>query len=558
LKRQQLVTVCYGIDFTEVKDGFEDGIKPSAVIKVNNFVEPPVKPVATNYGFGPVMIALPMVKESRDNKVAGCCRRVLRAVPKADKSLYLELQAFVGEFVQEFFEPILPDEDVSFETWIQTTKYPEGRRQELRVIHGKLLENCWEDTKILVCKCFQKWEHYIDWKHSRGIMSRTDEAKVLLAPIFKIIEMQVFKLPYFIKKIPVAERPDYIMKMISGLCRVGTNDFTAFESLFTKELMLTIEMQLYRHMGQHFPKWLDLVDRCLLGHNVMQFKQFTAYVESCRMSGEMCTSLGNGFSNLMILLFICHKSGIDWRNVKCVIEGDDSLFEIHEGFDEELYVKLGLRAKLETFDEVSEASFCGIVFDVEDRINLTDPRKVLASVGWGPMKYHKARKNLKLGLLRAKALSFAHQYPGCPIVDVLSHRLLYLTRSKQARVDSKDWYKNSNVPTDQELIRDIVRRGATPTPLRSRLLVEKLYGIAVEEQVRLENMINEWEIDGNCDSLLLTSIVPQSWCQYADKYVWQVDDDGSIPCLHDPGDVFGHAVFLKAMYAKMAVAKPPN
>jgi len=275
------------------------------------------------------------------------------------------------------------------------------------------------------------------------------------------------------------------------------------------------------------------------------------------MSGEMCTSLGNGFSNLMILLFICHKSGIDWRDTKCVIEGDDSLFEIQDGFNEELYAKLGLRAKLEIFDEVSEASFCGIVFDAVDKINLTDPRKVIASVGWGPMKYHKARKNLKLGLLRAKALSFAHQYPGCPIVDVLSHRLLFLTRSKQARIDTHDWYKAQHVPSDEELIRDIVRRGATPTPLRSRLLVEKLYGIAVDEQIEIERQINTWLIDGVCDSLLLSSIVPTRWSDYADKYVWQVDDDGSIPCLHDPGDEYNHAEFLKALYAKMAVAKPP-
>lgn len=547
------MTVCYGISYKEVKDGFEDGLKESAIVNANAYVEQEQKPVSTNYGFGPLMVALPFTDDNRDNKIAGNCRRVLRDTPTIDKVVLDEFSDFVGTYVREKFTPILPDADVSFETWIDNTPYPEGRRQELRIIHSNLLENCWENVMYLVCKCFQKWEHYTDYKHSRGIMSRTDEAKVMLAPIFKIIENAVFALPEFIKKVPHCDRPRYIIEMMGVDSRVGTNDFTAFESLFVKQLMLACEIQLYRHMGQNFPQWIKLVERALLGKNVMRYKEFTAYVEACRMSGEMCTSLGNGFSNLMILLFICHKSGYDWRDVKCVIEGDDSLFNIPEKFDSSLYAKLGLRAKLETFDIVSEGSFCGLVFDVVDQINVTDPRKVLASVGWGPMKYHHSTMNTKKSLLRSRGLSLAFQYPGCPIVDVLAHRILYLTRSMNVKLDSKDWYKNAELKAAMSKSHDLILKGPTPPPLRTRLLVEKLFGISVEEQIKLEHEIQNWEFGEHSDSRILMSVVPGSWLVYADKYVWPIDKKGKMPYLHEVTDTYRHGQFVLQLYEEMAI-----
>lgn len=542
------MTVCYGISYMEVEDGFEDGLKPSASIKVNAYVEQEQKPVATNYGFGPMMVALPFVDDNRDNKVAGNCRRVLRDTPKIDKALLQEFSDFVGTYVREKFTPIPPDADVSFNTWIDNTHYSDGRKEELRKVHASLLENCWDNILYLVCKCFQKWEHYTGYKHSRGIMSRTDEAKVMLAPIFKIIENAVFALPEFIKKIPHALRPRYIMEMMGQGNVVGTNDFTAFESLFVKELMEACEMQLYRHMGQNFPQWVQLVERALLGTNVMKYKQFTAYVDACRMSGEMCTSLGNGFSNLMILLFICHKSGSDWRNVRGVIEGDDSLFNLPEKFDSSYYSKLGLRAKLETFDCVSEGSFCGLVFDVVDQVNVADPRKVLASVGWGPMKYHHSSDNTKESLLRAKGMSMAHQYPGCPIIDVLAHRILYLTRSKNVKYDKKDWYHVEDMKQAIAKSRDLILKGPTPPLPRTRLLVERKFGISVDEQIRLEEEISKWNFGEHTESMTLMAVVPKSWLIFADKYVWPIDKKGKMPYLHEVPDTFGHFLFLTSQY----------
>lgn len=531
--------VCYGIDYREVKDGFEDGLKGTARIKPNAFVEKEKKPIATNYGFGPVLAALPYTNDDRMNKIAGNCRRVLRAPPKHNKLLLMEFQLFVLLFIKENFTPIAADADVSFSSWISNTPYPEKRRQQLTDIYQELNENEWKNVKHRVCKCFAKWEHYTDYKHSRGIMSRTDEAKVMLAPLFSKIEKEVFKMDPFIKKIPVADRPAYIMEKLGSQGPYGVNDFTAFESLFVAEVMNACELQLYKYMGQNFPQWVELVVECMSGTNVMKYKEFTAYVEACRMSGEMCTSLGNGFSNLMFLLFMSKKSGSDWREVKCVIEGDDSLFVLPEKFDEGLYNQLGLRSKLEIHENINEASFCGIIFDEEDRLNITDPRKVLAGIGWGPMKYHCSRRSTKISLLRSKALSFAHQYPGCPIVDVLSHRLLYLTRSHKTKSSGFDYYKQQMMTDNPISEKDIVKRGATPSPIRSRLLVEKLFNITVQQQILLEDYIKGMELEIS-DNQIFLDVVPSSWVTYADKYVWPIDKKGAMPYLHEITDVHQH------------------
>lgn len=544
--------VCYGIDYREVKDGFEDGLKGTADIKINGYVEKEKKPIATNYGFGPVLAALPYTDDNRRNKIAGNCRRVLRAPPKHDKIILLEFKIFVMAFITENFRPIDADADVSFTSWIFKTPYPERRKQQLTAIYESLNENEWMVTKHRVCKCFAKWEHYTDYKHSRGIMSRTDEAKVMLAPIFKLIEKEVFALAPFIKKIPVSDRPNYIVELLGTQGPYGVNDFTAFESLFVGEVMQACELQLYKYMGQNFPNWVELVVNCLAGTNVMKYKEFTAYVEACRMSGEMCTSLGNGFSNLMFLLFMSHKSGSDWRSVKCVIEGDDSLFTLPEKFDQSLYGSLGLRSKLEVHDSINEASFCGIIFDEEDKLNLTDPRKVFAGIGWGPMKYHKSRKSTKISLLRAKALSFAHQYPGCPIVDVLAHRLLYLTRSHKVKSTGFDYYKQQMLLDDPICEKDLVRKGATPSPMRSRLLVEKLFNITIEQQIAIEANIMNMELE-ICDDSIFLDTVPSSWIKYADKYVWPIDRKGEMPYLHEVSDAYGHRSSINWLLEAMRV-----
>ncbi len=80
------------------------------------------------------------------------------------------------------------------------------------------------------------------------------------------------------------------------------------------------------------------------------------------MSGEMNTSLGNGFSNLMFMLYACEIQGIECDGI---VEGDDGAFALSlkpgQKFDESIFAEMGLTIKLEKHTDLMSMSFCGIL-----------------------------------------------------------------------------------------------------------------------------------------------------------------------------------------------------
>ena len=49
------------------------------------------------------------------------------------------------------------------------------------------------------------------------------------------------------------------------------------------------------------------------GENRVFSKWFSGSVFARRMSGEMNTSLGNGFANLMMMTEVCLRIGMEWE-----------------------------------------------------------------------------------------------------------------------------------------------------------------------------------------------------------------------------------------------------
>ena len=89
-------------------------------------------------------------------------------------------------------------------------------------------------------------------------------------------------------------------------------------------------------------------------------------------------------------------------------------------------------------------------------------------------------------LLRAKALSALHETPHCPIVTPLVKRVIKLTCGIDPIFDS-DWYT-------QHLLRHGLRDSDGSIGDRTRYLVQEMYGISIDEQLRFEREIAEWEI----------------------------------------------------------------
>lgn len=491
--------------------------------RIANFRFPPNRtrqPVAVSLGPHLVGATCPKPDSEPNTAAAGVCHRFGRDTPKSSKTLIDQLGKFVANWLQENLTPLAPDTDVSFEHWIADTPYTQFRKEDLA---RSLVFDVFTDKRNLECKSFIKDECYPEFKHARGINSRSDAFKCAIGPWFKVIEKEVFKNSWFIKKIPVSERPAYIYERLykEGASYL-TSDYTSFEALFTKEIMQAVEMQLYKYMTQHIPSnsyFYRMLDEVLSSQNVCHYKFFDVFIEATRMSGEMCTSLGNGFSNLMFILFLCSLKG---SNVTGVVEGDDGLFRIDgEAPTVEDFESLGLRVKLETHTDLSTASFCGLIFDIDDKINITCPLQELATFGLGTARYSGAKATKLKSLLKCKSLSLLYQYPGCPILQSLATYGLRNTahidhRTYMNSTHASLWEREQLLDADRALRRASLK--VCDIPMRTRLLVEKMFGVTVIDQIRIEDYLDSKNDLGPIDCPFIDDYLPVSWKFYDQMY----------------------------------------
>lgn len=461
---------------------------------------------------------------------AGVRKRFAFRPPEPKPGILEALRGFVRKFARKHLVPLAPDSDTTTATWLGSTPYPMWRREELM----KKMEKCLTlEEHHMRCKSFMKDECYPEWKHARAINSRTDEFKCTVGPIFKLIEKEVFQLPWFIKKVPIHDRPKYILERlyVPGSKYMAT-DYTAFESLFTADLMKACEFELYDYMTSKLPQheeFMRLVREVLAGKNTCDFKFFTVQVLATRMSGEMCTSLGNGWSNLMFMLFLTERKG---GRAIGVVEGDDGLFRVDgPAPTSEDFKDLGLVIKLEMHDELESASFCGLIFDREDLVNVANPLDELVSFGWCQSRYAQSSPKVKLMLLRCKALSLAHQYPGCPILSSLAQYGLRVTRSVRFYMRGFMERQGSHLSSwvrEQYLsaISDEAKVRVVPPPMRTRLLVERQFGVTVAMQLAIEHHLDNLH---ELKPLNLSMEWPAPWVDNWTYYVGQ--DQGSFPQL---------------------------
>lgn len=466
--------------------------------------------------------ALPHVNPSHDVTVAaGVCKRAAAKTPEIDSDLLGEFRVFVRKWVRENLTPLPCTSDVSVETWLESTPYERWRKDELlkkwrNVVDIRSQEEYWK------VKAFVKDECYTEFKHARGIYSRTDEFKCAVGPYFRLIEKELFAKDWFIKKIPVRDRPDYIInRLFRPGCKYVATDHTSYEAHFVYEFMAACEFELYEYMTQHLEGadvFMWLCHNVIGGENHIIYKFFEFWLEATRMSGEMNTSLGNGFSNLMLMLFAMEKCGA--REYKGVVEGDDGLFSFFgEAPTKEFFARLGMTLKMEVCEDLNTASFCGMVFDVDERTNITHPIEELVSIGWTTRQYKDCGKRRKMELLRCKGISMAYQYPACPILSSLARYCMRVSEGYVARagkmnlweasqfMEAKAWYNrmaNSNL--------------FEPPGIKTRLLVEKLYSITIEHQIQIEQYLDGLQELQPLDCPYIMMYCKEDWKLYWQQY----------------------------------------
>jgi len=437
--------------------------------------------------------------DSNDPDTVNCAfrQRLLRKVPVPKAGFILELKQFVRQFLKDHVPVVQP---MGFEDWLGSTSYNEERKKQLRVEYEALRGGRPSKKLSGHIDTFVKSEFYPTWKHARMINSRHDAFKVWSGPRFKAIEDAVYALPEFIKHTPVPERPGKIRALRQAGRKYYQTDFTAFESHFTPEVMRAVECELYTHCLANDKDAIFLCN-VLCGENRMSTRTgVRASVKARRMSGDMCTSLGNGFTNLMLAKFLVSRKG---GSLEGFVEGDDGLFCTDVELLASDYEDLGFTIKIEEVADPCEASFCGMVFSDSGEI-IRDPRRFMMGFGW-TQSFISAGDGIMDELLRAKALSTVYETPQCPIVGAFGRYALSKTEGVVPRFVADGYH----VP------RDVQNVPAYHPSHDTRLLFEREYGISISTQLLVEECVSRGDFSS------VGSLVPPTneQFEYTSKFV---------------------------------------
>jgi hypothetical protein len=437
-----------------------------------------------------------------DTAIHGIQTRLSRLVPKSSTE-WRRIRSFARMFCRKFLEPVTDLEIPSAWEYIQTRDAPQWRKDQLWKNYTTSPYYPGPPRKT-INKCFIKTECYEEYKPARGIYSRDDYSKVYFGRYIHALEQKVFKLGWFIKKIPVKERSRYIVENVyMNGCKYIATDYSKFESQFTPEVIRCVEGQLYKYMLANHSDIADQFTAILSGINVCKFKGFTCRIPGKRMSGELSTSVGNGFTNLIIMQYYAWNHNN--KNLYAgVVEGDDGLFRIEGNTPPASYFEdLGLTIKLIEHDDICEASFCGIISDFEAQQNVRDPRSIMVKLGYTmSSKLHGNQMTLR-GLLRAKCFSLAYELPGCPIVSALAKRGLYLTSTYQGKIVQPIFEEGYWQRYLRSLWGKLEFEEINP---KTRDLVSKKYGIPIETQLAVEKRIENLDLGPIIDPIILDFI----------------------------------------------------
>lgn len=454
---------------------------------------------------------------------AGTRYRVARSMPTPDPEFLRGFERFVASQLVDL--PSIPvGADVSLATCLEGAPYSMARKVQLWNVAQELGEASLQPEHV-VNLGFGKMQTDMDFKFNRGIHSRHDAFKVFSAPYFRLAESQVYSHYHsFIKHVPVCERPSYIISVCGAGPRYYATDFTSYEAAFTGSIMQASELQLYRKLFANYPAVSDQICEAISGNNVCKFRDYSFSVDACRMSGDMCTSLGNGFTNLMVFRYIvASKGGV----CDGVVEGDDGLFASTVEVTKEDYTKLGFDVKILEHSSLLTASFCGLVC-TDELTSMTEPRKVLVNFGWSHSPLAKGNARVLRKLLRAKALSLCYEQPRCPLLTALAMRALQLTDGEEPIFDRGYWADQLNRETlyFSERTQAAVKAGITNS---MRCQFASLYGVPVDVQLSFEEYISNIGLDEQIDHPIVDLLFPPSHpCRYySQHYVSSWDDNFS-------------------------------
>lgn len=433
------------------------------------------------------------------NKVAACMHRFGREMPIPNRDVVRDFTEYSKLLIERLFKPVQREELCTFAEWIEHTHYTPAQRRYFTKIRRdiKSLQEEFIDNKSFI-----KWEAYTEiGKQCRAINSYSDNMKAVLGPVMHSVDRKIFSTKYFVKGMDPRMRPEMLKNRFGTRPVMGT-DFSSYEAHHSGAFA-----ELGRHWILHMTRELGLpkhvhaiIGRAFLGRNKCDMRDIVAEVDQRLMSGALWTSSANGVLNLMMLSYLNSRAMyphmavtelVD-RHDECFqgfVEGDDGIC-VDRHIPDRLIESLGIVLKFDHYTSYGQASFCGIVCDENENINLSDPMKFLSKFFVLPPKYAGTRQSLQYSYLRAKALSYKYALNDCPVIGPVCHAICRMTKGVDAMraVADVDTYK-----------RDLLLRAVKAKTWRdepdirtaSRLLVARVYGLSIHDQIMIEEAFTQ-------------------------------------------------------------------
>lgn len=417
----------------------------------------------------------------------------------------VRLSVFSGTLAKSLFDPVLVG---TSDSYIQHLSFPESKkflyREALRE-NGYVCPDARIRSKV---SGFPKLEAYDEWKYPRWILARNHHFRVFIGPFIRAMERVVYQLRVFIKHTPVAERPARIAELDRHVSWFKyQTDWSSMEKHFDPPRMRALEFPLYEHLLQLYPEAVSVLKQTLTGTNRISTRGgFRARVRGKRCSGELNTSLGNGWANYVVFAYIVHMKGGEFEGF---VEGDDGIFASSVRVTTEDYANLGFDVKVVEHTTVTTASFCGIV-SATDGTLLKEPRRFLSKFGWTGSDIH-SNEDHCARLLRAKALSAVYEAPQCPILSVLAREALRRTAGEEPLFVEDGYHDTARVPRDEKQLAPFA-----PSD-EARELFFQLYKVSPANQIFVENQI----LLGNVD--VIAEYLPPSDVSY-DYFVSYIEE----------------------------------
>lgn len=466
---------------------------------------------------GPIIKTDPSIVNYRssNNQLRGMIKRVAHAFtytrdrdPTQDKMNSAVKQSF-KQFVQSWlkrYDP-LPYIEMTHENldelWLNGAKHYTLKQKE--TFHA-LLENFlqsgpkdfnhlrgYNHGDIYACNSFIKKEFYAETKEPRIINSRSDLFKALVAPYIKEIEHNVIYNEHFIKGKHPTVRAQRMQEIADKYRFIAESDYSSFEGSFSPDICSVCEWALFRHMLQKNPLAKLILKPIYLSKskNTCIFSTNHDYVtfEGSRMSGDMWTSLGNGFTNMMLFLYCAEKSRkYPWEHYDFIVEGDDGFFGYNYDIDFTPVTRLGFQLKIKKGTDINDLSFCGTCLG-PDAKPYPDFWRTLEKFGWTfedhiLNHYSNSINKAEDELLYSKALSLLAESEGVPVLQPLALKILQLIRCKKLVKRYITYY--------EEEILQLSEYTPNPTEITraDREFMATRFNLTIDKQLEVERIIS--------------------------------------------------------------------